>query len=183
VLLISGALVFFFGLQIAEQVYPSYQVSQTISSLGVASASAASALIFNSSLVIEGIMVMVAAFLLQLSYHRIIISSSFFLGGLGAVAGAILPQDLGLIHLEISIFAFFVAGLTPFVSLLIQHKPFAYVSIVLGSLTFVAAVLLSLGITFGLPFGAMERVVAYPSLLWAIAFGGYLANERSTRKD
>ena len=179
----SGSLVFFFGLQIAEQVYPGYSVSQTISSLGVASASVASAQIFNSSLVIEGIMVMVAAFFLHISYHRIIVSAFFFLGGLGAVAGAFFPQDLGLIHLEISIFAFFVAGLTPFVSLLIQHRPFAFVSIALGSLTFVAAVFLSLGFTFGLPFGAMERVVAYPSLLWAMAFGAYLANERSTRKD
>ena len=46
--LFVGSAQFFLGLMLAEEEYPGYAVWQPISDLGVASASAASARIFNS---------------------------------------------------------------------------------------------------------------------------------------
>lgn len=178
-LLFVGSVQFFLGLLLAEEVYPSYAVWQTISDLGVAGASVASARIFNSSLFLQGVLAVAAAFFLYLSYRRILVSTFFVLGGLGAIGGALFPEDVHPIHLEISIMSFFVAGLTPFATLRLQKPPFTYISILLGALSFVAAFLLSQNYLFGLPYGAMERMIAYPTLLWVIGFGGYLMSNQS----
>jgi hypothetical membrane protein len=175
-LLLVGSVQFFFGLLVAEAIYPSYQGWQTISDLGVASSSPTAAIIFNSSLVLEGVLVVLAAFCPYGAYHRIVVSMFFGLGGIGAVGGALFPEDVHPTHLEISVFSFLIAGLTPFIALKVQRKPFSYVSVLLGAISFTAALLLSQNYTFGLAYGTMERFVAYPTLLWAIAFGGYLMN-------
>jgi hypothetical protein len=38
-------------------------------------------------------------------------------------------------------------------------------------------VLFASGNYFGLGRGGMERLIAYPTLLWSVAFGGYLMGE------
>jgi hypothetical membrane protein len=127
---------------LAEEVYPDYRVSQTISSLG---RPGPSAIVFNSSLFLEGILVLVAAHFLHKAYHRIPVMFFFALGGLGAIGGALFPEDVYNVHLAISIFA--------------------------------AAVILAIPQIFyplGLPYGAVERIVAYPTLLWVIGFGSQI---------
>ena len=106
------------------------------------------------------------------------VSTFFILGGLGAIGGAIFPEDVHPVHV-ISIVSFFVAGLTPFATLRIQKPPFTYISITLGVLSFALAILLSQNLLFGLPYGAMERMITYPTLLWVIGFGGYLMSSQS----
>ena len=168
-----GSVQFFLGLVIAEQVYPEYRVYQTISSLGVGP----TAFIFNSSLLLEGILVLAAAYFLHRAYHRTLVTGLFFIGGIGAMGGALFPEDVYNVHLAISIVSFFAAGLTPFVTVKLQKPPFTYVSIALGSLSFGAAIFLAIpqGIsTLGLAFGTVERIVAYPTLLWVVGFGSYL---------
>ncbi len=53
----------------------------------------------------------------------------------------------------------------------------------MGILSFAAAALLSMNYTLGLAYGAMERVVAYPTILWAVGFGAYLMNQGSPEVD
>ncbi len=115
-LLFAGSVQFLLGLVVAEEVYPDYRVSQTISSLGMGS----SALIFNTSLFLEGALVVAAACFLHLAYHRVLVSTFFAVGGIGAMGGALFPQDVVNVHLAISVVSFFVAGLTPFVTLRLQ---------------------------------------------------------------
>jgi hypothetical membrane protein len=173
-LLFIGSVQFLLGLVLAEEVYPDYRVSQTISSLG---RPGPSAILFNSSLFIEGMLVLVAAYFLHKAYHRISVTVFFALGGLGAMGGALFPEDVYNVHLAISIVSFFVAGLTPFVTLPLQGSPFKYLSISLGTLSFAAAAILAVPQIFyplGLPYGAVERIVAYPTLLWVIGFGSQL---------
>ncbi len=170
-LLFVGSVQFLLGLVLAEEVYPDYRVSQTISSLGRPGPSAS---VFNSSLFLEGTLVLAAAYFLHKAYRKIPVTSVFALGGLGAMGGALFPEDVYNIHLAISIVSFFAAGLTPFVTLSLQSSPFKYISISLGTLSFAAAAVLAIPQVFyslGLPYGAVERIVAYPTLLWVIGFG------------
>src|SRR5712692_10543217 len=171
VLLFVGSVQFLLGLVVAEEVYPDYRISQTISSLG---RPGPSALIFNSSLFLEGVLVLVAAYFLQKAYRNVLATTFFALGAMGAMGAALFPEDVYNIHLAVSIVSFFVAGLTPFVTLPLQSSPFKYLSISLGTLSFAAAAILAIPQLFyslGLPYGAIERIVAYPTLLWVIGFG------------
>ena len=93
------------------------------------------------------------------------------------MGAALFPEDVYNIHLAISIVSFFAAGLTPFVTLPLQGSPFRYLSILLGTLSFAAAVILAIPQIFytsGLSYGAVERIVAYPTLLWTIGFGSQI---------
>ncbi len=180
-LLFIGSAQFLLGLVLAEEVYPDYRVSQTISSLG---RPGPSALLFNSSLFLEGTLVLIAAYFLHKAYHKIPVTALFALGGLGAIGGALFPEDVYNVHLAISIVSFFAAGLAPFVTLPLQSSPFKYLSISLGSLSFAAAAILAIPQLFyalGLPYGAIERIVAYPTLLWVIGFGSSIMS-RSPRE-
>jgi len=173
-LLFIGSVQFLLGLALAEEVYPDYRVSQTISSLGRPGPSAP---VFNSSLFLEGTLVVVAVYFLHKAYHRIPVTVLFTLGGLSAMGAALFPEDVYNIHLAISIVSFFAASLTPFVTLPLQGSPFRYISISLGTLSFAAAAILAVPqifFTLGLPYGAVERIVAYPTLLWAIGFGSQI---------
>jgi len=173
-LLFTGSVQFLLGLVIAEEVYPDYRVSQTISSLG---RPGPSAFVFNSSLFLEGTLVLVAAYFLHKAYHRNPVTIFFALGGLSAMGGALFPEDVYNVHLAISIVSFFAAGLTPFVTLPLQGSPYRHLSISLGTLSFAAAVILAIPQIFyplGLPYGAIERIVAYPTLLWVIGFASQI---------
>ncbi len=179
VLLFVGSVQFLLGLVVAEEVYPDYRISQTISSLG---RPGPSALIFNSSLFLEGVLVLVAAYFLQKAYRNVLATAFFALGAVGAMGAALFPEDVYNIHLAISIVSFFAAGLTPFVTLPLQRSPFKYLSISLGTLSFAAAAVLAIPQAFyslGLPYGGVERIVAYPTLLWAIGFGTQIMNRNS----
>ena len=177
-LIFAGSVQLVFGIFLAEELYPGYSVSQTISSLGVASASAPSALVFNSSLFLEGLLVLAGAYYLWRAAKSPLITVLFALGGIGAVGGALFPQDVPNVHLGISIISFFAAGLAPFATLRLQTPPFKYFSVLAGIVSFTAAALLSTNLTLGLAYGAMERIVAYPAILWAAGFGAYLMNQR-----
>ncbi len=180
-LLFVGSVQFLLGLVLAEEVYPDYRVSQTISSLGRPGPSAP---VFNSSLFLEGTLVLLAAYFLYKAYHKIPATAFLVLGGLGAMGGALFPEDVYNIHLAISIVSFFAAGLTPFITLPLQSSPFRYLSIALGTLSFAAASILAIPQVFyslGLPYGAVERLVAYPTLLWVIGFGSHIMNRNPPR--
>ncbi len=122
-LIFAGSVQLMLGIFLAEEFYPGYNVSQTISSLGVASASASSALVFNSSFFLEGSLVLGGAYYLWLAAKNPFVSAIFALGGMGAIGGALFPQDVPNIHLGISIVSFFAAGLAPFATLRLQTPP------------------------------------------------------------
>jgi len=178
-LLFVGSVQFLLGLVLAEEVYPDYRVSQTISSLG---RPGPSALIFNSSLFLEGMLVLVAAYFLYKAFHKLPVTPFFAMGGLGAMGAALFPEDVYNIHLAFSIVSFFAASLTPFITLSLQSSPFKYLSISLGTLSFAAAAILAIPqalYSLALPYGAVERIVAYPTLLWVIGFGSYVMSRNS----
>src|SRR2546425_7352271 len=76
-LLFIGSTQFLLGLVLAEEVYPDYRVSQTISSLGRPGPSAS---VFNSSLFLEGTLVLVAAYFLYKTSRKIPVKLSSLWG-------------------------------------------------------------------------------------------------------
>ncbi len=171
--MVAGSVQLLLAIILAEQIYPDYKISQSISSLGVGP----SAPIFNTSLFLEGLLAISASYFLHIVYHNYLVTGLFILGGAGAVGLAIFPQNVPTIHLAISIAEFFGAGLTPFATLRFQKPPLTYISVMLGAFSFAAAILLAIPEgpnSLGLAFGTVERFVAYPAILWAVCFGSYL---------
>jgi hypothetical membrane protein len=56
----------------------------------------------------------------------------------------------------------------------IVKSPFSHFSILMGIASITALFLYGANIYLGLGPGGMERMIAYPVILWAISFGGYL---------
>jgi hypothetical membrane protein len=74
----------------------------------------------------------------------------------------------------VSFITFFFGGLGVIAAAKIVKSPFSYFSILMGIASITALVLYGANIYLGLGPGGMERMIAYPVLLWAISFGGYL---------
>ena len=111
--LFAGAAQFFLLVLIAEALYPHYSVANNyISDLGVGS----TAYIFNTSIVLLGIAIIIsAAFLLKFSKPLRIV---LILAGIGAMGVGIFPETTGAIHLYSSLLVFFMASIATYFILL-----------------------------------------------------------------
>jgi len=160
----------FLGIIIAEALYPGYSTSENyISDLGVGPSS----LIFNSSVFLLGVLVVGGAYFIYLADFRLF-SILLATAGIGAMGVGLFPEDAGVIHVVFSFVTFLFAGLSAVLCCKLQKRPFSYFSLLLGVTSLVALFLFISGIHLGLGKGGMERMIAYPALLWAVGFGGYL---------
>jgi hypothetical membrane protein len=174
---VAGALLFIAGVQcvmgiiIAEALYPGYSTSQNyISDLGVGP----SALIFNSSVFLLGLIAVVGVYFFQRALGSRLLSLLLAITGFGAMGVGLLPENFGILHAIPSLITFLFGGLSAIVSYRIQKPPLSYFSILLGALSLAALVLFGSSNYLGLGKGGMERMIAYPTLLWAVGFGGHL---------
>ena len=173
----AGALLFIAGVQcvmgiiIAEALYPGYSTSENyISDLGVGP----SALIFNSSVFLLGAIAVVGVYFIQGALGSRLLSLLLTITGFGAMGVGLFPESYGILHAIPSLITFLFGGLSAVISYKTQKPPFSYFSILLGALSLAALVLFGSGTYLGLGKGGMERIIAYPTLLWAVGFGGYL---------
>ena len=174
---VAGALLFFGSAQfllflvITESLYPGYSVSQNyISDLGVGTTS----LIFNSSVFLLGLTVAVGAYFFQHAFDSKLLAILFTITGLGAMGVGLFPENFGVIHGVVSLITFLFGGLSAIMSYKLQKSPLSYASVLLGVLSLVALALFGSSIYLGLGKGGMERMIAYPTLLWAVGFSSYL---------
>ncbi len=171
ILIFVGGAEFMLSMLVAEAIRPSYSVSTNyISDLGVG----VSAPIFNGSIVVLGIMLAAAAYLLMRGLDSKALPVLLFLTGVGAAGVGIFPETTGTPHLLFSLIAFLFAGISAIYSFRYTGGLFGYLSIVLGALSLIALVLYSTGHYGALHRGGMERMIVYPVILWALGFGGYL---------
>jgi hypothetical membrane protein len=174
---VAGALFFvgsvqcLLGLVIAESLYPDYSVSENyISDLGVGTTS----LIFNSSVFLLGVITIAGAYFLQRAFDSKTLFVLLTLTGLGAMGVGLFPETAGAIHGIASLITFLFGGLSAIMSYKLQKPPLSYFSILLGALSLMALVLFGSSTYLGLGKGGMERMIAYPALLWAVGFGSHL---------
>jgi hypothetical membrane protein len=186
---------FFLGIIIAEASYPGYSLSDNyISDLGVGP----SALIFNSSVFLLGLLVLFGTYFLG---HRSNFKTQnilLLLMALAAMGVGIFTKDFTLPHGAVSSAAFFFAGLSAIFSFQVLKKPLSIISIILGAMTLTALALFSAGMTtsgsltsdiaydsnfyLGLGPGGMERMTVYPALIWLSGFGVHLITKQERQK-
>ncbi len=170
-LILVGGVEFIIGMILAEVLYSGYSArSNYISDLGVGP----SALIFNTSIFLLGLMVVVASYFILRGTGAKLAALLIFIAGVGAIGVGVFTEDAGSIHGVMSAIAFFFGGISAIAVYKLQKPPMNYISIVMGVTALGALALFGTGNFLGLDKGGMERMIAYPIVLWAIAFGGHL---------
>jgi hypothetical membrane protein len=159
---------------LAASIAPGYDFhGAAISDLGV---TAETAVLFNGLLVVIGAMNVAGGYLLYRRHHRGVLAA-YVLAGVGAVgAGLLLLAFIGF-NLEVIGAAALLPG------------AMRILGIVAGGIGLVYAVLMVIGdsgnaAVFGsIGHGGSERMIAYPAMLWLLAFSGYLSAGAGRRED
>jgi len=143
-----------------------------------------SAFLFDSSVVILGLTLLISAYYLHRAFRWMPGTLLLAIAGLGAIGVGVFPETTGVLHEIVSLVAFLFTGLSAIASIKLQKKPLGYLSVILGVLTIVGLILAvassqtllagARGTYLGLGAGGIERLVFYPAILWAIGFGSHL---------
>jgi hypothetical membrane protein len=184
-LLVVGGIQFVIALVIAEALYPGYSIADNyISDLGVWGN--ASALVFNASIIFLGITSLIASFFIKRYFQ---LRKGFYIyaiAGLGSLGAGVFSENtfifngLPVFHAIFALLAFLLGAVAGLFTYHIIKSPLRYISLILGVTSLVAlAVFLSTQNSgaLGIGVGALERLVAYPTSLGVIAFGGYLIGD------
>ena len=184
VILFVGAFQFIIGMLLAELLYPGYSVSGNyISDLGATCRDTCviyqpSATIFNTSVIFLGIFILVGTYFIWREFQNYFISILLVLTGAGAIGVGIFPETAGNVHFIVSVITFLFGALAAIFSYKLVKMPYSYFSVLLGIMSLMAFVLMGFEIYLGLGAGGMERMIAYPVLLWGISFGSYLMSSQ-----
>jgi len=171
-LLMIGSAQCILAMIVSEALYQGYSIANNvISDLGVG----ISAMIFNPSIIIFGVLVIIAAYILFQDTGNRIHSVLLFLAGGGAAMVGFFPLYWGIVHYISAGTAFLAGGLVAIVSFVYTRAPFRWFSIVLGSFSIAVLLLYISGIYLGIGRGGMERMIAYPVIIWTACYGGYLS--------
>jgi hypothetical membrane protein len=188
-LLLVGGVQFVIALIIAEAIYPNYSVSANyISDLGVWSKP--SAAIFNPSIILFGSTVLASSYFIKKQFKLGKIAYLLALAGAGALGVGVFPENtflvngIPVIHSISALIAFVIGGVSAVAAYKYTKSPFKVISVILGAATLTATVLFVTTRDYGylgLGVGGMERMMAYPTLLWIIGLGGYLLGASSEK--
>jgi hypothetical membrane protein len=118
-LIFLGALIFLFGLIIAETLSPRYSATQAMSDLGVGT----TALFFNGSIAIFGILVMGGVLLLSREGMEKTFTGLLALTGAGALCTGLFPETAGTSHVISAITVFLCGGICALYSAKVFRPP------------------------------------------------------------
>jgi len=178
---------------IAEATYPGYSVhANYISDLGVGP----SAPIFNTSVFTLGLLILAATILQRHNQNQKTLNIMLILMAVGAMGVGVFTKNFTLAHGAVSSAAFFFAALSAITSHKILPKNLSFISIALGVMTLAALALFTAGMVtsgsltsttaydsafyLGLGPGGMERMIAYPAIMWLAAFGAHQITKQET---
>jgi hypothetical membrane protein len=181
---LSGMLLFVLSAQfmavimLAASMAPGYDIrAGAISDLGTV---AETRLLFNVSLVLTGVLNMVAGYLLYRAHARAWLLAIFLLAGAGAAGAGLVPLDTSDLHGLFALVAFLFFNLEALACAVLVAGPMRIVSLLAGLLGLAFVGLMIIGDAgnpgaFGpIGHGGAERMIVYPAMLWMLAFGGYL---------
>jgi len=169
ILLALGTLQFIVAMLVAEQLYPGYNpLHNYISDLGALKAPTAP--LFNTSVILLGVLGLLAVFLLRRELGR---AGAWLLGlaSLGAIGVGLFPEDYGLPHSISALIAFLFGALAVIAIGLRRGGIFKPLGITLGTISLVALALFVPRVGTPLGIGGIERLVAYPVLLFLAIYG------------
>lgn len=166
-------------LMLGESIAPGYSMHENaISDLGTI---AETELMFNTSLFVLGLLNFISGFVLfkVLNDKKLLIV--FALGGIGAMGVGLIPLDSPIgVHGLFALFAFVFINLEAAVAGRLAKSPLDKISIVMAilGLIFVPIMIMvdsgSLDVSNSIGHGGVERMIAFPCLIWMVLFGGYL---------
>jgi len=140
-----------------------------------------SAVLFDAVNVVLGILVLVAAYYLYISFRYKPLSGIVALAGIGLLGVGTFNETFTTENDFFSLVAFLFAGLSAMVSYRFQRAPMRYFSLIAGVVSLVSLLLFLNRAYLGLGPGGMERMIVYPVLLWAVGFGGHLMSMEDPR--
>ncbi len=191
----SAGFVLLMGIITAETKYPifrHYTTRQEISDLGGTSpperlVTQPSAMIFDTIMLIAGVLLLAGAFVLWQLYRDRLLTAAAALFGAGAFLVGIFPGNTTP-HPFVALIAFVFSALTAIAAFRVTSAPFRYISLFVGLLSLVALVAGELGdnsyFVKSIGIGGTERWQVYPIILWLACYGGYLlASEHRTQPD
>lgn len=169
---------FMTAIMLAAAMRPGYDFrGGAISDLGVFPETA---LLFNGSLVLVGVLNLVGGYFFYRSHGRRWILAVFAAASLGAIGTGLFPLDTGGLHGLFALVAFLCFNLQALASATRVTGLVRAVSVLAGVLGLVFVVLMAIGdggttAAFGpIGHGGTERMIVYPVMLWLLGFGGYL---------
>jgi hypothetical membrane protein len=132
-----------------------------------------SAEIFNYSMMISGLMIIIATFFIQKIFRKLIVTIPLGLFGLGFCGVGLFPGNIAPWHGICALVLFIAGGIGAITSYKILSAPLKYVFMLLGTIALVFLV----GYKYFVPYlgvGGTERWVLYPTIFWLTGLGGYL---------
>ncbi|MFW6458662.1 MAG: DUF998 domain-containing protein [Halodesulfurarchaeum sp.] len=133
--LVAGAALTILGFVTAKGLFPGYSTAeQTISTLGSGRGTPGSRLVFNASMVLAGLLVLVATYSLNQAYRRRLLTAIFGLLGVGIVGVGVFQTDSAASHLLGAFLAFGGLGAAALVVAAWIRGVYGAVSVLLGGL-------------------------------------------------
>ena len=188
-LLIAGSAVLL-GIMTAEVLYPAdYNAHRnTVSDLGAMRPEnivrQPSAAIFNTTMIVAGALIAVAAVLLYRSRAGLLASLPVAGLGIGMIGVGFFPGNTVMaVHQLVSLVTFLSGGVAALTTARLSSRALRPVHLLLGGV----ALAFLLGYTFlgGMPVfdrlgeGGVERWIVYPVVLWTVVLGAGLASSRA----
>jgi len=183
-----GCIQFLLAVNFAQTQFPGYSSTKdTLSTLGGSvPLMEPSAMVFNLSVIIFGILILIVAYLILKSGGAHIFSVLLAISAAGAIGLALFPQYTGNTHSFFALVAFLFGSLATISSYRLGlNKPLIVISLVLGVPALILLLLVVI-FRFGdltnpliayLGVGGNERFIAFPPILYLIALGGYLTSK------
>jgi hypothetical membrane protein len=177
-----GVAQFVISVIVAEGLTDGYSTSYNyLSDLGVGPFS----LIFNSSIFLLGLLLIVGSYFLQRTGKFWVLTMPLVLMSIGAMGAGVFPEEAvhmaGAMHSISGVLFLLFGPLSAIASYKLLKMPLSLINSTLGVMGLAAFVLLWSNTHFGLGEGGMQRMIVYPFLMALIGFGCYLiANPEKT---
>jgi len=166
------------AIMVGTSMAPGYDVQGgAISDLGVVGQTA---LLFNGALLAVGLLNIVSGYLLYRSLGHVWTFTVFLLAGLGAIGAGLVPLNTSDLHGIFAVVAFVFFNVEALSAATLVGGPMRWISVIAGLVGLAFVVIMVIGdagnpAVFGpIGHGGAERMIVYPSMLWMMAFGGYL---------
>jgi len=182
-LLFVAIVQFAFLANISQILYEGYSVKDTLlSDLGVWEQP--SALLFDTSLVLFGILGISIGVVLWPDKKLNFIPLLFVLCGIGMIIMAAFPISIEWAHDVGAFLSFVLIAVAALCCYWTFPGPFGVVSLLLGIISFFAEITYKSEIYFGLGAAGSERMIIYPLFIWMAAFAAVLIlSDENAPKD
>lgn len=131
-----------------------------------------SATIFNTTMVVSGVMILIAMILLRKRIKSLSVLVPYILFGAGVLGVGIFPGNITPWHPLFAMTTFIAGGISAIMSHRITKSPIKYIFVTLGTISLIFLFFSQIFIpTLGM--GGTERWVAYPIVFWLTGLGAY----------